>query len=50
MSPTVIARRFLWSAAAALFAVLLFSLASIDTVDVQNQYFVTFDFGTRPCR
>jgi hypothetical protein len=26
-----------------------FSLASIDTVDVQNQHFVTFDFGTRPC-
>jgi hypothetical protein len=27
-----------------------FSMASIDTVDVRNQRFVTFDFGTRPCR
>jgi len=27
-----------------------FSMASIDTVDVHNQRFVTFNLGTRPCR
>lgn len=27
-----------------------FSLASIDTVDVENQFFVTLDFSPRPCR
>jgi hypothetical protein len=26
-----------------------FSLASIDTVDVRNEFYVTFDFGTRFC-